>query len=176
MRAIGVRVLIAAVLALGMAGMQEAAPVAHAATTRDIGCPTYSSLLSALGTAGSGDTLKMECPTPTTVVFTGVVGITTSVTLDASGSPAPITFDSGFAHQFFSVSSGVTFSLNSLTVERGKAIGRDGGAINNSGTLLINNSTFTDNHADDSGSNGDHHRQHLYRQLGQLLRRRHLRR
>jgi hypothetical protein len=123
-------------------------------------CPaSESALQTAITDAGANGTVFLSCATATTISFspsgtgstgiagTGPITINQSVTLDASGSPAPITFDGHSDSQLFLVNSGVIFGLSVLTLANGLTATGDGGAINNAGTLTVTSSTFSGNSA-----------------------------
>jgi hypothetical protein len=170
-----IRILLGALLALGLAGI-SAAPPADAATT-NIGCPSFSTLQTAVSAAVSGDVLQFSCAAATTIGFAGTITIAKSVTLDGSISPGAVTLDGGLTQQLFVVNAGIAFNLTSLTLYRGSApvnggaidneggsvtitgstlstnaaFSSSGGAIYNSGTVAITNSTLSTNFAKFSG-------------------------
>lgn len=80
-----------------------------------------------------------------------------TLTINAGGT---ITVSGGSAVRVFIILSGANVTLNSLTIANANATG-SGGGISNSGTLTVNNSTFSDNSA--SGGGG------IYNSLGATL-------
>lgn len=137
-----IRLLIAVLLALGMAGF-SAAPT-HAATTIVVPTCDQSHLLFAVtvaNTDNAGDTITFACSG--TINITDPLDITDSMTID--GSHQSVTLDGGNSHELLVVSSGVTFGLTNLTLSHGSA--DSGGAISSAGDLSITNSTFSDNTA-----------------------------
>ena len=71
-----------------------------------------------------------------------------SVTIDASALPSGLSIDGGTGtNRIFTVASGTTVSLVSLTLRNGHGQGQDlfvgGGAISNHGTLTLTNCTLT---------------------------------
>ncbi|HZT97129.1 MAG TPA: choice-of-anchor Q domain-containing protein, partial [Chloroflexota bacterium] len=124
-------------------------------------CPTYSDLTTSLTEVGSGGTVTLECDTADTINFSpsasptpggGTITIAKSVTLDASRSTGAIAFDGGNTGassspngvELFRVNSGVNVQLDALTLQNGSTTA-NGGAVSNSGTLTISNSTLKDN-------------------------------
>jgi hypothetical protein len=127
------------------------------------------------------DTIQFSMSRPCIITLTqGPIIITRDLTLDASGSPQPVTLSGGDAVQVLQVNSGITFLLNTLTIAHGSAgfdtaggglfadMGStvtisnstfahnsatmgDGGGLANSGTMSISNSTFAYNSADEGG-------------------------
>jgi hypothetical protein len=74
--------------ALFAAGLSMFPHLAHAV------CPAIQADLStAISSAGPGGSVVLSCNTATTIPFTSPITISQSVTLDASGSPAAITFE-----------------------------------------------------------------------------------
>ena len=114
--------------------------------TTDLHCPaSFAVLQSAVAGSGPGGTITLECSSPTTVLFSANITITRDLTLDASHSPAPITFDGGGSQRLFYVRSG-TFRVNGLTFAHSKEIQCcGGGGIWNDATLDVANSTFREN-------------------------------
>ena len=155
------RLLVAALLALSLAGLRP--QLGFAATTVS-DCPsTESGLSTDIASAGAGGTVSFTCSTATTIPFdsahggTGAITVSQDLTLDASHSAGAVTFDGGNATQLFIVNNGVTLTLDGLTLQHGLAPETgtgsariaQGGAILSSGTVNITNSTFSGN-ADDS--------------------------
>jgi hypothetical protein len=132
-------------LVAGLAGMRPLP--SFAATTVSFDCfnPTESALSTDITNAGSGGTVTFNCASATTIPFTSPVTLSQSVTLDASGATGAVTFDGGGTTQLSIVNSGVSLTLKGLTLAHGYAAGPWGGAIQNSGTLAITNSTLSGN-------------------------------
>jgi len=153
-----IRILIGALLALGINGMSAAHPTFAAATVS--GCPTSESALQTdITNAGAGGTVTFNCSTATTITFGSTITISNTVTLDGSTSRGRVTLDGGGATQMFVVNSGVTVYLTALTLSSGHAFTYDGtysgdcgGAIFNYGAVTVTNSTFSGNHADSGGA------------------------
>jgi predicted outer membrane repeat protein len=108
-----------------------------------------------MANASSGDTLTLTCSTAWSIAFTSQITVSTSVTLDASGSPGVITFDGSSAGNYqglFAVDPDISFGLTALTLTNGDANeGRSGGAIDNAGNLTITACTFSANGAAGNG-------------------------
>jgi len=100
-------------------------------------------LLAAL--AGGG-TVTFSCSG--TITVTAEITIAAVTTIDGSGQT--VTISGNHAVRVFTVNSGVTLNLNSLTVANGSTSG-DGGGIYNLGTLTVSNSTFSGNSASFGG-------------------------
>ncbi|MBV8734715.1 MAG: hypothetical protein JO120_08050, partial [Solirubrobacterales bacterium] len=112
-------------------------------------CPTSEPALQTL--INSQSTVDLRCPGATTIPLTSTISVSSgqSVTLDASGSPGRVTLDGGGAVELFSVSGG-SLTLKGLTLARGHGSGALAGAIQNSGTLSVVETTLSAN----SSSNG----------------------
>lgn len=128
------------------------------AASQPLGCPTFSSLSTAIA-KGYSSTLLLSCNTPTVIPFTSTLTVGTStvintITLDASASPAPITFDGGGGVQLFVVNYGSSLGLKGLTLSNGRATSTSGGAISNYGTLTVTAGTFSGNSAVGVGNGG----------------------
>src|ERR671933_1426140 len=96
----GIRFIVAVLLALSALGL-------HAHTTlAALTCPQNESDVQAFVDAAGMQTLN--CSVATTVTFASAITVTNDVTLDASGSSAPITFDGGGSTSFFTVNSGAS--------------------------------------------------------------------
>jgi len=131
------------------------------AGSQPLGCPTFSSLSTAFANAYS-PTLVLTCNTPTTIPFTSTLTLGTAfsgsptvikknITLDASASPAAITFDGGGSVQLFVVNAGSSLGLKGLTLSNGRATSTSGGAIVNYGNLTVTAGTFSGNSASGYG-------------------------
>jgi hypothetical protein len=105
--------------------------------------------------AGGSDTIQFDPTTVTSpVVLAGtqlVLSLPSSTAvITINGGAAGITVDGNNQSNIFQVYSGVTASLNGLTISHGSSA-YDGGGIYNDGTLTISNCTFASNSA---GRNG----------------------
>ncbi len=102
-----------------------------------------------ISSASAGDTITFSCSG--TIPITSTLSISTNnLTLDGSGQT--VTLDGGSSTQVLSVNSGVTFTLNALTIANGRnTVTSGGGLANNGGTVTITNSTFTNNIANGIG-------------------------
>jgi hypothetical protein len=141
------RIVVIGLLA-SMAVMGQPAHPA-AASTATLTCPDFAALTGAISSASSGDTIAITCSTTDTISFSGTIFTNKNFTLDASSSPAAITFDGGSAHQLIYVNAGNTIGLSGLTLANAK-YGGSGGAVYNLGTLNVTGCTFTGN----VGANG----------------------
>ena len=97
-----------------------------------------------INSASSGDTITFSCSGD--IPLTSTLTISKNLTLDGSGQS--VTLDGGGSVQVLSVNSGVTFTLNALTIAHGSdSSGNGGGFYNNDGAVSITNSTFASNSA-----------------------------
>jgi hypothetical protein len=120
-------------------------PSAHAQSTITVSNCDESHLDAAISQANSdnaGDTVTFSCSGD--IKLTSTLTISGSMTLDGNGQS--VTLDGQNKVEVLQVNSGVTFTLNALTVARGSASG-GGGGIENDGTVSITNSTFANNSA-----------------------------
>jgi hypothetical protein len=100
-----------------------------------------------ISSASAGDRITFSCSG--TIPITSTLTISTNnLTLDGSGQA--VTLDGGNSMEVLSVNSGVTFTLNALTIANGA--GADcgelcslAGGLENGGTVSISNSTFANN-------------------------------
>jgi predicted outer membrane repeat protein len=89
------------------------------------------------------------CDGPTTVETKEEIVIDNDVILDGEGE---LTVDGNMSHRVFSVATRINATLQGVEVTRGEVIGiDDGGGIFNEGTLMLTNSTVSDNRAVDEG-------------------------
>ena len=153
--------LILAVTAVGLLAWAASASAAtftvtKTADTNDGSCtPANCSLRDAVNasnaTAGPN---AIAVPAGSYGLPLGELGVTQSVTISGA-SPAKTTVDGGGASRIFHVTGGtVNFTIQGLTLTRGKAPD-DGGAVYNasSGSTTVSNSAFTNNSAG-NGSDG----------------------
>ncbi|HEX2908115.1 MAG TPA: choice-of-anchor Q domain-containing protein, partial [Phototrophicaceae bacterium] len=92
----------------------------------------------------AGGSHTFACGGPTTITVTATKTISTTLTLDGGGL---LTISGGDARQIFTVSGGVTLTLQNLTLAHGHAAANNGGAINNNGTVSLVNVTLADNYS-----------------------------
>lgn len=124
---------------------------AHAATNLTVtDCSNDSQLRADISTANSdnaNDTITFSCSGD--IKLTSAFIISGSMTLDGSGQS--VTLDGGGNVQVLVVNSGVSFTLNTLTVANGSSSSSGGGLNNREGIVNINNSTFANNSASSGG-------------------------
>ncbi len=104
-------------------------------------CTDDSQLQSAVANAASGDTITFGCSGD--IKLTRTLTIATNQTLDGSGQN--VILDGNNSVEVLLVNSGVTLTLNALTVSNGTAPLGVGGGIDNNGTVTITNSTLSSN-------------------------------
>src|SRR5207244_10828267 len=105
---------------------------------------TEAALNAWLPGGGSFDgTVTFACGGAATITVTSTKTISADTTIDGG---SVITISGGNAVGVFSVNSGVTFTVENLTIANGHSTG-SGGAIDNLGTLSVTNSTFSGNSA-----------------------------
>ena len=144
-----------------MASFALAAPAPVRAATRSVAnClddNSAGSLRQVLNGAASGDTITFaqDCNSgaaPNTgIKLTSTLTLGATVAIDGTGHN--VTISGGNTVQLFVLNggTGVTLSLTGLTLANGKS--RDGGAVDNLGTVKVTGSTFSNNAAT-SGNGG----------------------
>src|SRR5258706_2659597 len=115
-------------------------------------CTDESQLRSAISNASSGETITFDCNgTIPITVANGPLTIATNLTLDGSGQS--VTLDGQSQVQVLQVNSGVSFTLNALTIADGSS--EFGGCLGNEGgSVSISNSTFSNNLVPNGGDGG----------------------
>ena len=134
---------------LALASLTLAQP-ARATTTITVSTCDESDLDAAIAQANgdnSGDTITFGCSG--TIGLTSTLDITGSMTLDGTGQQ--VTLSGQGQVGVLSVASGVTLTLNDLTITGGNTSGGGGGLDNDGGTVNITGSTFTGNAAGGAG-------------------------
>jgi len=106
------------------------------------------------GALASGRPITFDCgASPVTITVTSTKTINADTVINGGGL---ITISGGNSVGVFSVNTGVTFTVQNLTIADGqnsasKGDGGGGGIYNNGGTLTVTNSTFCGNAADGFG-------------------------
>jgi hypothetical protein len=134
---------LALLLGVGLlASLGLATRTAHAqlAATITVSTCDDATLRNAINNAASGDTITFACSG--TITLGSPLGISKNLTLDGSGQQ--VTLSGGGSVKVLVVNSGVTLTLNALTVAHGSTPG-NGGGLENNGTVTISNSTFANN-------------------------------
>jgi predicted outer membrane repeat protein len=110
--------------------------------------PVSGTLRYVIASAASGDTVAFSCSGTITLSSDGggPISIGNTLTIEGGGR---ITLHSDGSTQLFSVTGTGNLTLNNLTVSGGTA--SNGGAVDSSGVLTINGSTFSGNTAAGSG-------------------------
>jgi CSLREA domain-containing protein len=139
--------------------------VTKTADTNDGTCNADCSLREAVAAANAApgdDTITFDATvfaTPQIINLTGVLpNIATNMTIDGIATPDRITVrrDTGGNYRVFNVTSGVTATIDGLTISNGfvGAIVVGGGGILNNGTLTLTNSIVSDNEVSSSRGGG----------------------
>jgi hypothetical protein len=144
-----------------------AANTLHVTNCTDSGVTGDGSLRGEIAAAGVGDTIvfDQDCTGATAIMlvfYSGTLTLTRSVTIDGTGHT--ITVDGGCVFiggactsggvTVFTVNSGVTASLSNLSLQEGRGLTTDGGAIANSGILSVTNSTISNSEGHGAGGGG----------------------
>jgi hypothetical protein len=95
------------------------------------------------GSAASGDTIAFGCSGD--IPLSKTLTIAVNLTLDCSRQS--VTLDGNNSVEVLSVNSGVTFTLNALTVAHGSTTSYGGGIFNNVGTVSSSGSIVANNTA-----------------------------
>ena len=121
----------------------------HVTNCSDTGVADDGSLRGEIAAAPATYTIvfNVDCTSATPITLGSTITLTKNLAIDSTGHT--IVVDGGGAHTVFIVNSGVTATLNNLTIKNGH--GGSGGGILNNGTLTVTNTTFTGNVAPNSG-------------------------
>src|SRR5258706_10681178 len=120
-RLVGLALLLGVGL-LASLGLTTRTAHAQPAATITVSTCDESHLSSAIGNAASGDTITFACSG--TITVGSPLGIHKNLTLDGSGQQ--VTLSGGDSAQVLVVDSGVSFTLNALTIAHGSAPNGDG--------------------------------------------------
>jgi len=104
-------------------------------------------LRNAISTASAGDTIVFNLTYPATITLSSQLVISClNLTITGPGADK-LTINGNNLCRVFYVNSGVTVTIQGITVANGNA-DNGGGLLNDSGTVItVNNSTFSGNHA-----------------------------
>ena len=127
--------------------LEEGEALAADASVASCDEASFDAALATVQGSGGG-TITFSCTG--TIGFTSQKTITSTVTIIGNGG---VIFDGGNRTRLFQVDPGATLELADLVLRNGNAATGDGGAIRNSGTLMIMSSTFRNN----IGGRGDFH-------------------
>jgi uncharacterized repeat protein (TIGR01451 family) len=117
-------------------------------TVTSTGDSGTGSLRAALAAVPSGGTIDFAAGVRN-INLTAGLEIATNVTIVNDQGVGSVTIDGGNQVTIFTVDAAVTASLSGLTLTRGS--GGFGGAINNAGSLTVQNCSFTNNSAQGNG-------------------------
>ena len=119
-------------------------------TGSSLNCPTLRSAIVQADT-DSGSTIQFQSGLTGTIYLTSTLPtISQSATITGPGANT-LTISGNSSYQILTISSG-TVTISALTFANGNAHGADAGAILNSGTLTLANTTFSGNYGDYGGA------------------------
>ena len=130
-----------------------------ASTTVDITGDTYDgfctpgdcSLRDAVASVVPGGTVDFDLTYPATITLTtSLITINKDLTLSGPGA-ANLAVSGGDSIPIFNIKAGSTVNIAYLSLADGRAIGADGGAILNDGTLTLTDSVIDSSYTDQSG-------------------------
>ncbi len=105
-------------------------------------------LRTVLAAAISGEVIDFAANVRTIDLTSAGLTVGTSVTIQNDLGTGPVTIDGANQFTVFTVNSGVTATLSGLTIQNGNSGANGGGGVFiNSGTLTVNDSTFSGNSA-----------------------------
>ncbi len=107
-------------------------------------------LVEVITAAPAGDTVTFSCSG--TIILNTTLTLDKNLTIDGSGQM--VTISGGNLVRVFDVNSGVTVTLDNLTLADGWVSGDSGGGIDNQGNLTITNSTISGNTANTGDGGG----------------------
>ena len=149
-RSVLVVVMIAALV--GMAAPAQAA-TSTVTSLADSGPGSLRAAILEANTAPGEDTIDFSV-TGTITLASALPPISETLTIDGPGA-TNLTISGNYAHRALNVGAGVTAHLRDLTMANGRSGGAGGGAIYNSGTLVVSDTTFSSNNDyGGPGSNG----------------------
>jgi predicted outer membrane repeat protein len=110
----------------------------------------YATIQNGINNLATGGTLHLQNGTYT---GTGNYAITINKNITIIGDDQTNTIiNAAKAGNIFTINSGITVTINNITLSNATVTTIDGGAILNSGTLSVNNCTFTNNTAKQGGA------------------------
>jgi hypothetical protein len=146
----GLRLMLIILLAGLLMVCGEGLGKAHAASLVTVTrCPTESTLLATISTAGAGGIVRFSISRPCRIFIHSTLVISQDLTLDNQGQP--VTLDAGRLGRVLLVQPHVSFTLNALTIANGKASNGGGLLASATSTVHISHSTFSHNDAQFGG-------------------------
>ena len=119
----------------------------------DTGVSGDGSLRGEIAAAANGDQIvfarSLDGQTITLNGDNGPLVLNKDLTIRGPGA-ARLTISGNNATEVFSIDAGATDTITGLTIADGNADGIGGGGIDNEGTLTLDDSTLSDNHADEA--------------------------
>ncbi len=122
------------------------------------------SLRQAIASSISGATITFApyLSGSTITLTSGEIALAGDLTIDASALTKGIRLDGSYASRIFNIAGGANVELNALTLTNGHSDANDwGGALINSGNLMLNNCTLAGNFIDGTGSAGAIYNDHV---------------
>ena len=123
--------------------------------------PAFCNFRDILSNVSDGDTVVFDSSlSGQTIYLAAALPISQDITIGGSSLPTQITISGDTNNdgtgdvRVFSIDSGVTATLDSLVITKGKSPAFGGGGILNNGTLTIQNSTISDGSATGNGGGG----------------------
>src|SRR5208283_4160478 len=137
-----------------MSGLARAATLS-VSITGDSGAGSLRQAITDANAASGASTIEFSV-TGTITLLSTLPAITGNLTIDGPTTSPGITISGDGSVQLMVVNSGATLNLQLLTLENGSVTGApaQGGAIFNSGTLTVADSTFSGNQATGNGGFG----------------------
>ena len=143
-------VIFSAIMVVGL-GLAVSKPPAAAAAGTVTNCADDTQLRSFLASGGS---VTFNCgASPVTIMLASQIAIAANATLDGGGN---VTISGGNATRVFSVTTGINFTVQNLTIANARVVGINGspiyqggiaygGSIYNNGLLTVKSSSFISN-------------------------------
>jgi CSLREA domain-containing protein len=130
------------------ARLQAPIIIVNSMTDDPTGCPTACTLRSAITTAHPGDVIVFDPNVAGVIIVTETLVIDKDLTISGPGADV-LALDGGQQVGVLKITAGVTVRISGLAIQNGRSA--SGGGIDTSGELVVMNSTFSGNAADDKG-------------------------
>jgi hypothetical protein len=142
--------LVLSITTLALAGLIAPSSARACVVGTGTGASCTEAMLSAClpGGGSFNGTVTFNCGGATTITITSAKTISAATTIDGGGA---ITISGGNTVAVFIVNSGVTFTVQNLTIANGNDVNY-GSGIDNNGTTTATNCTFSGNTGGDGGA------------------------